>query len=166
MTRFVTGQHWKTWLTFSQNLTWFFDKADGSLTREGEVLFWTGIESAEEVKDLMTDFAKHGRKLFGDINLESKLQKAAQSTQTHRHVAQHARAYSTVGHLSNPVRPCYQSPSRAQKTMPKSNRRQYATTTNPNPPLGKKNASNSEPAKVALIGMLCNQVRCNICSRS
>ena len=60
-----------------ENLTWFFDKADGSLSRDGEVLFWYGAESAEEIKQLITDFGKHGRDMFGNINLESHLQKAA-----------------------------------------------------------------------------------------
>ncbi|KAF4461851.1 arg-6 mitochondrial precursor [Fusarium albosuccineum] len=43
------------------------------------------------------------------------------------------------------------SPSARQVVQP--HRRQgYATTTNPNPPLGKKNASNDAPSRVGLIG--------------
>ncbi|KAL8952174.1 MAG: hypothetical protein Q9183_007407, partial [Haloplaca sp. 2 TL-2023] len=65
--------------TDDENLTWFFDKADGSLSKDGETMFWVGVESGEEVKELMTEFAKHGRAMFGDINLESRLQKAAKA---------------------------------------------------------------------------------------
>jgi N-acetyl-gamma-glutamyl-phosphate reductase/acetylglutamate kinase len=83
-----------------ENLTWFFDKAEGSLSHDGEVLFWTGIENGEEVKELMSEFTAHGREMFGDINLENKLQKAARSaaelsSHTGGHLQQ-ARAYSTA----------------------------------------------------------------------
>lgn len=61
-----------------ENLTWFFDKVQGSLARDHEVLFWTGIESGDEARNLMLKFRKHGRELFGDINFENKLQKNAQ----------------------------------------------------------------------------------------
>ena len=137
-----------------ENLTWFFDKADGSLCRDGEVLFWYGAESAEEVKQLITEFGKHGRDMFGGINLESHLQKAAASTfaATRRegHLQQ-ARAYSTVASTSR--RPSRQSFGRLlSQQAPSTSFRHYATTTNPNPPLGSKNSSNTEPVRVALIG--------------
>ena len=54
-----------------ENLTWFFDKADGSLSRDGDVLFWYGAESADEIKQLVTDFGKHGRKMLSDVTSES-----------------------------------------------------------------------------------------------
>ena len=136
-----------------ENLTWFFDKADGSLTREGEVLFWTGIESGDEVKELMSEFTSHGREMFGDINLESKLQKAARLAMNLPGMsrnAQQARAYSTSVKTisSNALRDSRHSHQRpAQPAL-----RSYATTTNPNPPYGVTNSSNPEPAKVALIG--------------
>lgn len=47
-----------------ENLTWFFDKAEGSLTRGEEVLFWTGLQSGDEVKELMQEFGRHGRELL------------------------------------------------------------------------------------------------------
>lgn len=132
-----------------ENLTWFFDKADGSLSKNGEVLFWYGIDESDDVKELMLEFTKHGRQMFGDINLESRLHRAARTisqavtgaTGTHQ-----ARAYSTHSTWL---------PSRkleGQHTMGVASRRGYATTTNPNPPLGAKNNSNSQPARVALIG--------------
>lgn len=133
-----------------ENLTWFFDKADGSLSKDGEVLFWYGLESSDEVKDLMVEFTKHGRQMFGDINLESKLQRAAraaantvnssvQSSRTQK------RSFSTQ---SNPLRAARNARYVAKPAI---SVRMYSTT-NPNPPLGAKNSSNTEPSRVALIG--------------
>ena len=132
--------------TDDENLTWFFDKAGGSLSRGGEVLFWTGIEGGDEVKELMFEFGKHGRDLFGGNNLESRLQKAARAAKDLSGSTQQTRAYST-----------YTPPSVLRRIM-KSGRMsstsssRFYSTTNPNPPLGSKNASNSKPAKIALIG--------------
>ena len=135
-----------------ENLTWFFDKADGSISREGEVLFWYGAESAEEVKELMTEFGKHGRDMFGDINLESKLRKAAKASPMSTQSSfggskQQVRASSTMQSASRR----YLTPVVRARWSP-SQRRSYTTTTNPNPPFGSKNSSNTKPAKVALIG--------------
>lgn len=129
-----------------ENLTWFFDKADGSLTRNGEVLFWSGLESAEEVQELMVEFGKHGRALFGDNNLESKLQKAANVTTRQ---VQHSRAYSTCASSRPSVLGVLRQPKLKRSA---STSRTYGTTTNPNPPLGSKNSSNTKPARIALIG--------------
>ncbi|ETI23125.1 N-acetyl-gamma-glutamyl-phosphate reductase [Cladophialophora carrionii CBS 160.54] len=144
-----------------ENLTWFFDKADGSLSKDGEVLFWYGLETSDEVKDLMVEFTKHGRQMFGDINLESRLQRAARAASevadaarkgassiaraASKGVAQ-TRSYSTS---ANPLRAARQA---RYVTKPALAIRTYATTTNPNPPLGSKNSSNSKPSRVALIG--------------
>ncbi|KAL8740477.1 MAG: hypothetical protein Q9184_008485, partial [Pyrenodesmia sp. 2 TL-2023] len=145
--------------TDDENLTWFFDKADGSLSKDGETMFWVGVESGDEVKELMSEFTKHGRDMFGDINLESRLQKAARaalnvSGASQRSTLQHqARTYSTT---SRPVPSSFADTLgkiRHPKRLPVSAKsRTYATTTNPNPPFGSKNASNSRPATVALIG--------------
>ena len=137
-----------------ENLTWFFDKADGSMSKGGEVLFWYGIETTDEVGELMDEFVRHGRQMFGDINLEAQLQRAARSaTRMREHVPnraqQQVRAYSN---LSRPPAPS--QPSRVRR-FPRPHTRTYATataTTNPNPPLGDKNASNTNPSRVALIG--------------
>ena len=142
-----------------ENLTWFFDKAEGSLSRQGEVLFWYGVESGDEVKELMTEFSKHGRDMFGGHNLESRIQKAAKAATTSSSNAaknlsgnlQQARAYSTSttpGGLFNTPGKLHSFGTRS--VMPSS--RSYATSTNPNPPFGSKNSSNTRPAKVALIG--------------
>ena len=145
--------------TDDENLTWFFDKADGSLSKDGETMFWVGVESGDEVKELMSEFAKHGRDMFGDINLESRLQKAAKAALQMSGASlrgtqqQQARAYSTVA--GSALRPSSSILCRSRYPTRRANHgfwRSYATTTNPNPPFGSKNASNSKPATVAVIG--------------
>lgn len=132
-----------------ENLTWFFAKADGSVSREGEVLFWYGVENADEVRELMMEFTQHGRRMFGDINLESQLQRAATAASRIRVAgqAQQARAFSTSTRTSIVRLPTLKA---GPASMPRS--RTYATTTNPNPPFGTKNSSKTEPARVAVIG--------------
>ena len=136
--------------TDDENLTWFFDKAEGSLTKDGEVLFWYGIESGDEVKELMLEFGRHGRDMFGDINLESRLQKAARAAMSHGPGTPQKRSYSTSNFMSRPSVLRDITFRRVKPITPSS--RTYATTTNPNPPFGAKNSSNTKPAKVALIG--------------
>lgn len=136
-----------------ENLTWFFDKADGSVSKGGEVLFWYGVESADEVRELMLEFTQHGRRMFGDINLESQLQRASAHAAARNspppppQQQQQARAYSTSARY--PSRPTIrQTPFFSAMGTP----RTYATTTNPNPPFGQKNSSKDRPARVALVG--------------
>ncbi|KAI5291190.1 Protein arg-6, mitochondrial [Ascosphaera aggregata] len=117
-----------------ENLTWFFDKADGSLNNNGKVLFWYGVDSPDEVRELVIEFSKHGREMLGDNSLESKLHRAARVVPPEQ-----KRSFSTSSRASVFARPDF-----VQK-------RGYHTT-NPNPPRGKKNASNTQPSKVALIG--------------
>ncbi|KAI0999870.1 Protein arg-6 [Podosphaera aphanis] len=49
-----------------ENLTWFFDKAEGSLSRNGEVMFWYGLETGSQVSELMNQFSQrdHSRKVL------------------------------------------------------------------------------------------------------
>ena len=138
-----------------ENLTWFFDKTEGSLSHEnGEVLFWYGIENGKEVNELMREFYEKGRDMFGDINLESKIHKAAKAAMNLSGSAQQTRAFSTVSKLLS-TRAI--GTSRGPRTTSAVTSSQgYAamttTTTNPNPPIDTKNATNDRPAKVALIG--------------
>lgn len=129
-----------------ENLTWFFNQAEGSMSWDGHVMFWYGIETANEVKDLMAEFSKHGRAMFNDLNVNlptlETVEKAKDST------------------LSSPISSGEQKrnyATAAQKTFPKtqntpSSVHGLVTTTNPNPPFGRRNSSNTRPAKVALIG--------------
>lgn len=59
-----------------ENLPWFFDKSEGTLAKDGEVMFFYGATSTE-AQELMADFNKSGRAMFGGSNFESYLQKAA-----------------------------------------------------------------------------------------
>jgi N-acetyl-gamma-glutamyl-phosphate reductase/acetylglutamate kinase len=134
-----------------ENLTWFFDKADGSLSRDGQVLFWYGVESGDEVKQLVQEFTKNGRQMFGDINLENRLHRAHQAAININKgfgasgaSVEQKRAFSST---SNALRA-----TRAKRPAVSVNAFRTYATTNPNPPLGEKNASNPQPAKVALIG--------------
>lgn len=136
-----------------ENLTWFSEKADGSIAKKGEVLFWYGIESPEEVRELMSEFITHGRQMFGDVNLESQLHRAAAAAERIRAGAasfianrpsaeqQQARAFSTTARSSR----------RTVNASAPTQKRGYATT-NPNPPLGIKNSEKDYPSRVALIG--------------
>ena len=137
-----------------ENLAWFFAKAEGSLSRRGEVLFWCGVESGDEVKELMMEFSKHGRDLFGDINLESRLHKAARAATMASGMAyngnmQQARAYTTAA-TTKPAVGLSSRRTTARRHFTTSFRQDI--TTNPNPPFGSKNSTNTEPARVALIG--------------
>ncbi|KAI2627207.1 Aspartate/glutamate/uridylate kinase [Xylaria nigripes] len=135
-----------------ENLTWFFDKAAGSLVRGNDVMFWYGIEPGEQLNKLMKEFTLHGRAMLGDSNLESRLHKAAQiaSQNLKSHFASSSAANQVRGFSSLARRPLMGAiPTRA---FPSGVSRGYATTTNPNPPYGKKHASNSQPSRVALIG--------------
>ncbi|KAI9688168.1 MAG: Protein arg-6, mitochondrial [Bathelium mastoideum] len=143
-----------------ENLGWFFDQAEGSLNNgKGDVLFWYGIDNAEEVRALMTEFSLHGRKLHGDVNLESQLaaQQSARQAQTplvssNPMNQQQTRAFSTVSRA--PQHPFLSSCSINPNAYPRPSRRTYASTshTNPNPPLGARNSTNPNPSKIALIG--------------
>lgn len=120
-----------------ENLTWFFEKADGSFSRNGSVLFYYGCDlRSDALAPVYDDFVSHGRAMLGDSNLEARLRRAAQAASQALKGPQ-TRAYSTF---------------RPRVSGQTQQRRGFASTTNPNPPLGKKNASNEVPARVALIG--------------
>lgn len=129
-----------------ENLTWFFDKAEGSLSRDGEVLFWSGVESGDEVKELVLEFSKNGNGILGDNNLDNKFPRTPKAGATGSAVQQ-KRSFST-NTTANPLRTLRQRPFGVNNRQTS---RGYATT-NPNPPLGNKNVSNTQPSKVALIG--------------
>ena len=138
-----------------ENLTWFFDRAEGSVSKNGEVLFWYGINDSNEVLKLIADFTQHGQKMFGDLNLESQLHRAANAAARIReagYAQQQQRSYST---LTNPSTPLIRQSHRTHGQRRSSSLtagRTYATTTNPNPPYGNKQKSRDWPAKIAVIG--------------
>lgn len=128
-----------------ENLTWFFEKADGSFNNNnGSVLFYYGCgPQAEALAPVYEEFSKHGRAMLGDSNLESRLRRAAQAA-GQSGLPRAAMQQQRLLHR--------QAVGRFTTAQP-SQKRAFATaSTNPNPPLGKKNASNTDPARVCLIG--------------
>ncbi|KAF4944855.1 hypothetical protein FSARC_14559 [Fusarium sarcochroum] len=64
-----------------ENLTWFFEKADGSFNKNGNVLFYYGCDLRSDVLGpVFDDFVAHGRAMLGDSNLESRLRDAAKTS--------------------------------------------------------------------------------------
>jgi N-acetyl-gamma-glutamyl-phosphate reductase/acetylglutamate kinase len=112
-----------------ENLGWHFDKAQGSFAHGGKVLFWYGAGSPEEVTAIIGE-------RVGDV--------AASGISTVTGIKQQARAFSTF------TRPGARIGSTQRVHV--SGRRGFASTTNPNPPMGQTNASNTKPSRVALIG--------------
>ncbi|KAF4124463.1 N-acetyl-gamma-glutamyl-phosphate reductase / acetylglutamate kinase [Geosmithia morbida] len=139
-----------------ENLTWFFDKADGTFNRNGSVLFYYGCElGSDDLVPIYQDFVSHGRAMMGDSNLESRLRRAAltASQSLKNSQTQPARSYSTASAALSPRVLSHSASPSPVSVFSGQHRRGYATaTTNPNPPLGKKNASNDVPARVGLIG--------------
>ncbi len=90
---------------------------------------------AESVRE----FRNNRREVHGSVVNDSKLSSAGSGLQQIRPYSTSTR--NNLGRLQ-------------RKVTFGSSIRTYATTTNPNPPFGIKNASNSKPAKVALIGKL------------
>ena len=139
-----------------ENLSWFYDKANLTTVSNGSVMFCHGIDNSEIVP-LMKEFETHGRAMFGDSNLEARLQRAARIASENLSGAQtgvqQARAYSTMTSSQLGLRPTAKAmipPFPAAQRVGFS--RGYATTTNPNPPFGRKNASNDQTSRIGLIG--------------
>ncbi|KAL4723963.1 Protein arg-6, mitochondrial [Fusarium chlamydosporum] len=64
-----------------ENLTWFFEKADGTFNKNGSVLFYYGCDlRSEALVPIFEDFKAHGRAMLGDASLESRLRNAAKTT--------------------------------------------------------------------------------------
>lgn len=118
-----------------EKLTWFFEKAQGSFSQNDEILFWYGINDAKEVKTLMDNF----------------VEKSTSTISNMRHVAgvtgvtQQVRPFSTCTRHSSVT-------ILAQGVRWRNGLRRGFATTNPNPPLGSANSSNTNPSKVALVG--------------
>ncbi|KAL8387377.1 hypothetical protein RB595_009946 [Gaeumannomyces hyphopodioides] len=148
-----------------ENLSWFFDKADGSMSKNGTVLFWSGLD-VNESTNIMRDFNTNGAAiLYNSYMQPGAAEKLVTSGASKSPVAKQARGYHTsarrpvitasrLSQINRGLGRAYSTAAASEARMPMGypTGRGYATTTNPNPPLGKKNASNSATAKVALIG--------------
>ncbi|KAK9251290.1 Aspartate/glutamate/uridylate kinase [Lipomyces tetrasporus] len=42
----------------SERASWFFDRADGSFVKNGKILFWYGVESADTITKMIKNFSK------------------------------------------------------------------------------------------------------------
>lgn len=109
--------------TLDENSSWHFGKADGSFSKNGKTLFWYGVQSAEEVSRLVSEFV--ARQALGSSS--------ASGPQTQTRAFSTLRPRLTVGSRPNALRIGLRSYS-----------------TNPNPPI--KDGTNTKPARVALIG--------------
>jgi N-acetyl-gamma-glutamyl-phosphate reductase/acetylglutamate kinase len=116
-----------------ENLPWFFTKAHGSFTGpNGKSFFFYGANpNDQKLVSAWDAFASTGTPAAPEAQRVGHAPRPAQVQQT--------RAFSTATRAS-------------ARAMPSVSRRGYATTTNPNPPLGKKNATNDKASRVALIG--------------
>ncbi|KAM0556849.1 hypothetical protein ACHAPJ_005521 [Fusarium lateritium] len=64
-----------------ENLTWFFEKADGSYNKNGNVLFFYGCDLRSDLLGpAFDDFIARGRAMLGDSDLESRLRNAAKTS--------------------------------------------------------------------------------------
>lgn len=110
-----------------ENTSWHFARADGSFAKNGQVLFWYGIDNVEDVSKLMASFANHGQAASGISSPSS-----SSSRRTVSGVFQHARTFSTRSYYQQ-----YQQQRRWHSS-------------NPNPPL--KDGTSTKHSKIALIG--------------
>lgn len=82
-----------------ENLTWFFDKSDGSFSKTGSVLFYYGCDFKDAAfAPVYDEFVTHGRAMLGNSNLEARLRRAAQTASEalgREHAAQQARGLAT-----------------------------------------------------------------------
>ncbi|KAL1893418.1 Protein arg-6, mitochondrial [Ceratocystis pirilliformis] len=126
-----------------ENLTWFFEKADGHFNQNGTLLFWYGLESDSSLKATLDNFKATGSSLTGASLSVPGVRDAARVNTMNSNLRmarpRQARSYSTFSR-----KPIYNATQIGVRT--------YVTNTNPNPPMGKKNASNDLPSRVALIG--------------
>lgn len=124
-----------------ENSGWHFAKADGSFAKDGKVLFWYGIEDPAEVSKLISKFSN-------EVATEIATNNAVSGSKTQ------TRAFSTVANVNsrssvNPVLGV-SAPFARKFNMNKFGGAARFYSTNPNPPHEK--ATNTKPAKVALIG--------------
>jgi N-acetyl-gamma-glutamyl-phosphate reductase / acetylglutamate kinase len=126
----------------SDQATWYFARAEGSVLSRGKYLFWYGIQDAEQVAQLIEQFNQGDQPPIpnppgsSSPSVSGRIASVAPGLLGKSPVEQ-VRAYSTARH---PARRTYTTASQPA----------HATATNPNPPI--REATNDKPARVALIG--------------
>lgn len=118
-----------------ENASWHFAKADGSFAKNGQILFWYGIEDTQQISNLISEFsssiATQASESSGGVHKKKTPSVSTQQT----------RSFSTFGRRAAATRP-HPAGLRFGAT------RSYST--NPNPP--HKEGTNTKPSRVALIG--------------
>lgn len=115
-----------------ENLSWHFDKAEGSYSHGRDVLFWYGAQSPEEIRNIIGNFVETSPQNVDTASNFSGLKQQKRNFST----------YTRPGVRKSWILP----------TLSFKGRCGFATTTNPNPPMGHQNASNPKISRVALIG--------------
>lgn len=125
------------------NLSWFFERCDGSFCVDDVVLFWRGfrLEQYGNLQSILEEVKALGRISLGEPPEEATANISSATTKRSPTAQQQTRAFSTT---TRPGMNAFKSTFGRPRT--------YVTNTNPNPPLGKKNITTDKPARVALIG--------------
>jgi N-acetyl-gamma-glutamyl-phosphate reductase/acetylglutamate kinase len=117
----------------SDQATWYFARAEGSVLSRGKYLFWYGIQDSQKVAQLIDAFNKGEKpKVLQNSTVASVAKSVANGLLGGNTTVKQARAYSTA---SRGIR-MYSTDARH--------------LTNPNPPL--RDSTNDKPANIALIG--------------
>jgi N-acetyl-gamma-glutamyl-phosphate reductase / acetylglutamate kinase len=118
----------------SEQATWYFARAEGSLLSRGKYLFWYGIEDPHQVAKLIDQFNR-GEQPEVTKDKDPVVSKVASTVAAGAGLLRSAVTGNQVRAFSTRV----------------AGRRMYSThATNPNPPL--RESTNEKSAKVALIG--------------
>jgi N-acetyl-gamma-glutamyl-phosphate reductase/acetylglutamate kinase len=124
----------------SEQATWYFTRAEGSVLSGGKYLFWYGIQDSSTVAQLIDEFNRGEQP---QVLKHAPLASVATSLLGGNTPLKQVRAYSTL------------TPGRSAFSTRTIGKREYSTTahqttTNPNPPL--RETTNEKPANIALIG--------------
>lgn len=111
------------------NANWFFAKSDGSYTKNGNILFWYGVEDPSTISKLVQNFDAKYSKIQASEAAESTVFSNGQ-----------LRSFSTQTKKIN-IAPL------SKKSF---GVRTFATNSNPNPPF--RHGTNKDKSRVALIG--------------
>lgn len=87
------------------NTAWFFSKSQGSFSKNGQILFWYGVESPEDVDSLIQNFSKNVSYIQSTDSSNSKAASETRAYHTMRKASsQQIRSFATTCN-SNPNPP-------------------------------------------------------------
>lgn len=116
------------------NVAWYFSKSDGSFAKNGEILFWYGLNT-EEASQLIKQFDVSSV----GLSLSSATESGVFSSATQKRGLHTSRQFQGVAKSVHLLSKGFHSSAAA--SLP---------TTNPNPPI--REGTNTKKSKVALIG--------------